>query len=740
MRIKMRRDNFKNKSYTKFFISYMAILFIPIFIITIILSKTVFNILETEIQNRDKLALNYSSHLLNSNFNDCIKISDNLLSRDNIKPFKLNEDITESIRTISILNKYSALNNFFNKIFIHFFNDSYVYSDTGSYTLDSFYKTYKSAENVNSNLHTALTSISSPMFIEDFNNNTLYYAIPYLLNSDVVGSVIFSINMNTINSIINYADTNRYSFIVDSNYNIVNLSSINIDEYKDIISEFILTSKDKLKSNKPFTTTLNKQSIFLNKFNFDNSYFLSVTSSRTLYNELSNVSQLLLLSIILAFILGSIAIHFLLKINYKPIKHLKELSKKLHIESSNDNDYNEYNEFDLIENTIHFLTEKNTELEYEMRKNIPLMQNFMLNELIDGTVSDKNRFITEALEIGLSFNSKYHSIVVLRLKNFNDPWTGSLNELLAKYNMQNFSIDYEFLVNTFGNELFIFLVGFNSQTIDIAKMQSLDENTAISIGSIQEDLSLLGKSYIDARTNLEVSSSIENNNQIKDFVNKYDNILKDVRFNLDNDNISEVASLLSSISSELIREKLPFKLVRSIYFELVIMFNTYIDKNKHSINYNNIDLATLYQIKTLDELNDVFNEISSELLDLIENKRTIEVPKLTVDKIKEYILENYTDYSFSLQLVSDKFNVSLSYLSQYFKDKTGMTILDYITNLKMNKAKTLLTTSDLTLKDIADQIGYSNVSSFIRRFKQVTSMTPGEYKKNNKTDLVEDMR
>ena len=47
----------------------------------------------------------------------------------------------------------------------------------------------------------------------------------------------------------------------------------------------------------------------------------------------------------------------------------------------------------------------------------------------------------------------------------------------------------------------------------------------------------------------------------------------------------------------------------------------------------------------------------------------------------------------------------------------------------MEKAKELLMTTELSLKQIAATVGYSNVSSFIRRFKQLYGVTPGSYKK-----------
>ncbi len=61
-----------------------------------------------------------------------------------------------------------------------------------------------------------------------------------------------------------------------------------------------------------------------------------------------------------------------------------------------------------------------------------------------------------------------------------------------------------------------------------------------------------------------------------------------------------------------------------------------------------------------------------------------------------------------------------------------MTILDYITLLRIEKAKKLIENSGESIQYISEQVGYINVSSFIRRFKQVTGKTPGEFRKELK--------
>ena len=79
----------------------------------------------------------------------------------------------------------------------------------------------------------------------------------------------------------------------------------------------------------------------------------------------------------------------------------------------------------------------------------------------------------------------------------------------------------------------------------------------------------------------------------------------------------------------------------------------------------------------------------------------------------------------SLDDVAKAVFLSSGYLSIIFKDETGYTVLEYITYVRMQKAKgLLLQTPALKVKDIAEQLGYNNVQSFLRYFKKYYGETP----------------
>ncbi|MBR6477315.1 MAG: helix-turn-helix transcriptional regulator, partial [Lachnospiraceae bacterium] len=73
-------------------------------------------------------------------------------------------------------------------------------------------------------------------------------------------------------------------------------------------------------------------------------------------------------------------------------------------------------------------------------------------------------------------------------------------------------------------------------------------------------------------------------------------------------------------------------------------------------------------------------------------------------------------------------NASPYYFSKIFKEATGENFIEYLTNLRMVKAKELLTQTDCSIKEICVKVGYSEPNYFSRSFKKNVGVTPTEYK------------
>ena len=94
--------------------------------------------------------------------------------------------------------------------------------------------------------------------------------------------------------------------------------------------------------------------------------------------------------------------------------------------------------------------------------------------------------------------------------------------------------------------------------------------------------------------------------------------------------------------------------------------------------------------------------------------------------IINYIKKNHV--TVTLDELSEEFFLSKPYLSKYIKEQTGETFGDIVKDIRMNRAKTLLKTSVMTVESVAVTVGYGNVEHFNRLFKKAYDMTPVQFR------------
>ncbi|MDG0810392.1 helix-turn-helix transcriptional regulator [Cohnella rhizosphaerae] len=113
---------------------------------------------------------------------------------------------------------------------------------------------------------------------------------------------------------------------------------------------------------------------------------------------------------------------------------------------------------------------------------------------------------------------------------------------------------------------------------------------------------------------------------------------------------------------------------------------------------------------------------------LAELRLNKNIDKFVTD-LKHHVHRHFSDPDFSLSALSEQFNLSHSHLSRVFKETVGVNFIDYITDLRIREARKLLESTDLLIQDVAIQVGYNQVITFIKVFKKQTGVTPGAYRK-----------
>jgi len=98
-------------------------------------------------------------------------------------------------------------------------------------------------------------------------------------------------------------------------------------------------------------------------------------------------------------------------------------------------------------------------------------------------------------------------------------------------------------------------------------------------------------------------------------------------------------------------------------------------------------------------------------------------------RLLRYVETHYMD-SLNLQELCDQYFINVSYCCELFRRETHSTFTQYITRLRMEHARELLTTTSLPLKDICDRVGYNDYLYFDKVFKKNVGCTPSEYRRS----------
>lgn len=168
-----------------------------------------------------------------------------------------------------------------------------------------------------------------------------------------------------------------------------------------------------------------------------------------------------------------------------------------------------------------------------------------------------------------------------------------------------------------------------------------------------------------------------------------------------------------------------------------LLNNLLIVKQESSVSFQQIDVfhASLYEellkLQTKDEVEDWFKKrLILPLISVFNDRKESQFQNLS-EKMIDLIQKNY-DTEITLEECAGKLHYNANYLSSVFKQETSYTFSEYLVRYRFNMAKTWLTETNMTIKEIADRLQYKNSQNFIRSFKKQEELTPGQYREKYK--------
>jgi AraC-like DNA-binding protein len=137
----------------------------------------------------------------------------------------------------------------------------------------------------------------------------------------------------------------------------------------------------------------------------------------------------------------------------------------------------------------------------------------------------------------------------------------------------------------------------------------------------------------------------------------------------------------------------------------------------------------LFELRTKKEIKDWLKaSIIVPIMHFLEERKGVQYKDIA-RKVEDMVRCEY-DTDLTIDVCAARMNYHPSYIRRIFKRETGVNFSEYLAHYRLNVAKEWLRDSDITITEIADRLRYNNVQNYIRHFKNLEGITPGQYRTN----------
>lgn len=297
---------------------------------------------------------------------------------------------------------------------------------------------------------------------------------------------------------------------------------------------------------------------------------------------------------------------------------------------------------------------------------------------------------------------------------------------------------------TYNQKILVFLLNSTSpEKLDRmaselqARLTALTATATICISRPFSSLDSLGAEYKLLNTQLENQlvfgySEILHSHNFLDVLKQPsasllldDSWLEAFRMNILSANLEAFLSSLSTFLSSCHKNRITQKQLSFTLKKLLHLFSD--PAGSESLNGSELEIDEyLSNAKSYEEL-----KLSLSLMfeQLFRKKRygNAATPQQLVEDVKQYIRIHYGK-DININDIAVHFGITPTYLSRLFKKYAGVRPIEYLTNYRIMQACDYFSHSQLTVREVADLCGYSNQFYFSKAFKQLTSVSPSEYR------------
>lgn len=249
--------------------------------------------------------------------------------------------------------------------------------------------------------------------------------------------------------------------------------------------------------------------------------------------------------------------------------------------------------------------------------------------------------------------------------------------------------------------------------------ESYFQDISVGVGKIYNSLDKISASWLESIDNMNHSHSNENKSFIHDSSDLW--ILEEA---LSTGSTENAQNWLDEYIKKQEKTNLSILMLQYSIAEFIGEISKLSKRNAISLSNQNISL--LISARDLNSFHEGARELILEYCDKYR-QRTRSLKYDQEHQICQYIDEHFMEYDISIELIAENLGTSTAAVRDAVLKSTGMMYKDYLVNMRMEYAKSLLQEGELSVAEVSQAVGYSSVSYFIRLFKHTTGFTPAKY-------------
>lgn len=750
---KMESDMFRHyhsKTFYKYLFSYFSVMLLGMSLLAVYVLCYLFPLIRDEINDSHQVALEQTAAAIDARLEDVYHTSYQLsfYNKNLVSYYAMEDSPAKDVKIINELQSYTNTSGFLSDIGLLSSSGAFIYTSTDVYPKELFFKNeyiYSTMKNPVSLFLSCSSNTVLPASVMDPSCRYITFIHPpYALSNLPNITLLFWVEESELAALTEPVTESGTSFVgIFSDTGDIIYSSL-----KDLSQEdsLRLCQQSLAGDEESFSADHVSYTLFTRPSHINNWLYVYAINNKAASRSMAVIWKLLLAMLSLTLLLGVPVIAYYMRLNYLPLKQMKSLSDKLlDIENSPDD------EVSSLQNALQYLSGLNRSQLSSLQndKLLHSMRNSLLFSLLKGHISSREEFNESGSSLGMSFTAPNCQTLLIQLTDSGAAI--SAGEQLAQLLGRVFNDGYEYYFREFFHEnQYVVVLAFGDekkedtvrncrQLADLALEQG--NTVTIGIGQIYRELSGFQTSCLEAELALQdsfvaghgailvyrpndQSFSPEQAPLPYHFFSSLHSALKRKDF----DDFSKQAEDLFSVIEE---QRISTDYARIFCHTLAGLLIHELPREEMSRIASSLSL--MYQADTLSSYRLHLANVLQKLM-TSEEEAVSDTGDNLLAQIQQYIAQNYDDCNFSLQKCADAMHINNSYLSHYFKEQTDMNLNSYIASLRIQRAKELLADTNLSLNVISEEVGYYNLNSFIRRFKQITGTTPGNYRKERSAD------